>query len=172
MDRSLGILNVRHESGGNPTGIGDDGDDVVEDAHEGHGRESNSVQDPRRGGEAEPDVNENEDGGKVYVSNGGGDNEDGERESAVARHIGRGVGGTDVETTASPETGMEKEEEGVEGRGGFAGWWAFSLFPFDLRYSLSLGLFLSSFPCSIQSLIENYKINVLGRWPRRSELSC
>lgn len=110
VNRTLGILNVRHECGGNPTGIGEDGDDVVEDAHERHSRESDSVQDSRRRRETEPHVNENEDGGEVNVSDCRGDNKDGKREFAVGRHIGPGtVGGTGVETTASPAAALKKE---------------------------------------------------------------
>ena len=110
VDRTPGILNVRHERGGNPTGIGEDGEDVVEYAHERHRRESDTVQDSGRRGETEPHVNENENGGEVNVSDCGGDNKNRERDFAGGRHIGGSgmFGGTGVETTASPATSLRK----------------------------------------------------------------
>lgn len=77
MDRSPGILNVRRERCRNPTGIGEDGEHIIEDAHERHGGESDSIQNSGRRGETEPHINENKNGGEVNVSDCGGDNKDG-----------------------------------------------------------------------------------------------
>lgn len=44
MDRVTRIFDVGHVRGGDPTRIPEDGDGVVEDAHEGHAGENGGVQ--------------------------------------------------------------------------------------------------------------------------------
>lgn len=136
MDRGLGILDVGHEGGRDPTRVGKDGGDIVEDAHEGDGGEGGGVHEARRGGEAEPAVDEDEDGGDVEESDREGDDghREGEADPASPLHLraprcppppknkekrkernrgGRPPGGTTGgEATASPETAQRVGEKG------------------------------------------------------------
>lgn len=69
MDRSLGVFNVRHVSGRNPTWICENRIAVREYAHGCDGGESDGVYNSRGREKAEPSVDEDEDGGDVNVCN-------------------------------------------------------------------------------------------------------
>lgn len=117
VDRGLGILDVGHEGLRDSTRVGEDGGDVVEDAHEGDGGEGGRVHEARRGGEAERAVDEDEDGGEVDEADREDDDGHGEGEADPAsplhlrlypdqkKSATRPPGGTTGgDTTASPET--------------------------------------------------------------------
>lgn len=109
VDRSLAILDVGHEGGRDPTRVGEDGGGVVEGAHEGDGGEGGGVHEARRGGEAEPAVDEHEDGGEVEEADREDDDGDGEGEPDPASplHLAPPLspgGTTGGEMAATPET--------------------------------------------------------------------
>lgn len=131
VNRGLGILDVGHEGGRDPTRVGEDGGGVVEDAHEGDAGEGGGVHEARRGGEAEPAVDEDEDGGEVEEA----DREDdgghggGEPDPAPPLHgslpIARALvlpegttGGETAAATASPEAAAAAERRELERREG------------------------------------------------------
>lgn len=80
------IFNVGHVRGGNFTGIHENGDGVVEDAHGGNSGENDGVHYSRRRHETEPPVDVNEDCGEVYVRDGQNDDGYGQREAEAPLH--------------------------------------------------------------------------------------
>jgi len=80
MDGALGVFDVGHVRGGDATRIRSDGGAVGDDADGGERSEDRGVHDPRGGEEAEPAVDEDEDGGDVNVCDGQNDDAHRERE--------------------------------------------------------------------------------------------
>lgn len=68
MNRTLWIFNIWHVIEWNPTRIPENRDGVIVDTHQSQGREHGGVSDSGRGIEAEPPIDESENGGKVDVT--------------------------------------------------------------------------------------------------------